>query len=155
MLTALIILAVFIVLVLAGYAGWLHWKLYRHRSVLAAQEAEYQRQKIAHEEYLINSIHMIAQNMVEEDLNISEGAIRLKFLLDGLGLPEEERARFNALDELYAKVSDFDTHQARKALPVQERLQQDLAREEHERAHRTRVLEAARMLQDYRFSVST
>lgn len=154
MLTALIVLAVLIVLALAGYAGWLHWKLYRHRRALAAQQAEYERQKTAHEDYLIDSIQIIARNMVDEDLNISEGAIRLKHLLDGLGLEDQERARFSALDELYDKVRDFDTHDARKALPVKERLQQDRAREAHERVHRTRVLETARVLIDYRFSGS-
>lgn len=152
MLTTLTIVAIAIVVALAGYAGWLHWQLYQHRQRMAEQAAEYERQKLAHEDYLIESIRIIASNLLEEDLNLSEGAIRLKFLLDGLGLPDAEREKFNALDDLYEQVKDFDTHDARKALEAKERLRQDEAREAHERDYRSRVLEVANTLRSYPFS---
>lgn len=152
MLTTFTTVAIAIVLALAGYAGWLHWKLYQHRQRMTEQTAEYERQKLAHQDYLIESIRIIAANMVDEDLNLSEGAIRLKFLLDGLGLPEEEREKFRALDELYEQVREFDTHDARKALAAKERLRQDRSREAHERDHRSRVLEVASTLRNYPFS---
>ncbi|WP_167855906.1 DUF2489 domain-containing protein [Natronospirillum operosum] len=151
MLTLLTVLALFIVLGLGAYAGWLHWRLWQHRRQIAQQEAGYQRQRQVHEDYLIDSIRIIAQNMVEEDLNISEGSIRIRFLLEGMELPAEERARFQAFDDLYEQVRELDTHQARQALTPQERLRQDQVREAHEREHRTRVLEAARLIRRYEF----
>lgn len=152
LLTLMVVVAVTIVLALAGYAGWLLWKLRQQRQILQRHEDEFERKKQEHEDYLIDSIQIIAQNMVADDLNLSEGSIRLKFLLDGLGLPDEERAAFNALDDLYEKVRDFDTHEARKQLSPRERNAQDLAREAHEAAHREPVLAVARTLVVYEFS---
>lgn len=152
LLTLMVVIAVAIVLGLAGYAGWLLWKLRQQRQVLQRREDEFQRKKQEHEDYLIDSIQIIAQNLVSDDLNLSEGSIRLKFLLDGLGLPDEERAAFNALDELYEKVRDFDTHEARKQLSPRERNAQDRAREAHEAVHREPVMAAARTLAVYEFT---
>lgn len=151
-LTILVLVAVAIVLALAVYAGWLLWKLHEQKKTLAEHDAVFAQKKIEHEDYLIDSIRIIAQNLVEEDLNVSEGAIRLKFLLDGLGLPEEERTRFLALDALHGKVKDFDTHEARKQLSPKERMRQDSEREAHEADHRDHVIEVAEVLMRYDFS---
>ena len=151
MLTILSVLAVLIILALASYAGWLLWRLHRQNQHLKAREAEFERSRQAHQDYLIDSIQIIARNMVSDDLNISEGSIRLKHLLDGLGLPDDERDQFKALDALYEKIRDFDTHEARQQLPPKERHAQDQARESHERDHRERVLTVAQTLTTYRF----
>lgn len=151
LLTTLTGLALLIILALAFYAGWLLWRLHRQKQTLQAHEAEFERRKQAHEDYLISSIQIIAQNMVSDDLNISEGSIRLKHLLDGLGLPDDERARFDAVDRLYEKVCEFDTHEARQQLPPRERRAQDEAREQHEREHRETVLTVAQSLTVYSF----
>lgn len=151
-LTILVLVAVAIVLLLSVYAGWLLWKLHEQKKTLAEHDAVFAQKKIEHEDYLVESIQIIAQNMVEEDLNISEGATRLKFLLDGLGLPEEERTRFLALDALYEKIKEYDTHEARKQLSPKERLRQDNEREAHEADHRDHVIEVAEVLRRYDFS---
>ena len=151
-LQVLIIIAVLIVLALAGYAGYLLLKLRRQRKLLADHEAQFQQKKREHEDYLIESIQVISDNVVQGDLNLSEASIRLKFLLDGLGLPDEERARFMALDELYHKIKDFDTHEDRKALSVKARKQQDDARETHEAEHRAAILVVVHELVRYEFS---
>lgn len=152
MLQGLVIIAVIVVLALAAYAGWLLWRLYRQRRFQRGQEAEYRRRKKEHEDYLIDSIHLIARSMLQDELDLSEGVIRLTYLLDTLGLPEEERAAFSALDGLHEKVKGFDTHEARRRLPSDERLRQDSEREAHELEHREAVLGAVRQLVDHDFS---
>ncbi|MEX1056333.1 MAG: DUF2489 domain-containing protein [Natronospirillum sp.] len=151
-MTVLMTVAVLFVLALAGYAAVLLLKLRRQKQRLAQQDALFQQKKIEHEDYLVQSIQVIADNVVQGDLNLSEASIRLKFLLDGLGLSDQERARFIAFDELYHKVKDFDTHQDRKALSVKERQLQDNAREAHEAEHRATLVLKARELIGYDFS---
>lgn len=151
MLQGLVIIAVIVVLALAGYAGRLLWRLHRQRRFQREQEDEYRRRKREHEDYLIDSIHRIARGMLQDDLNLSEGVIRLTYLLDTLGLSEEERAAFSALDGLYEKVKGFDTHDARQRLSHGERYRQDSEREAHELEHREAVLVAARMLAGHEF----
>jgi hypothetical protein len=87
--------------------------------------------------------------VVQDDLNVSEGALRLRALLTALGVEGEARAPYRAIDELAAEVEQFATHEARQALSLPERMQQDRAREAHERAYRERVLAAIQSLQTF------
>ncbi|MFC3853286.1 DUF2489 domain-containing protein [Salinispirillum marinum] len=148
----LMLVAAIVLLGLAGYAAWLHIKLRQHRQAQAAEQAEFERKKQEHEAFLVDSIQIIAANMVNKDLNLSEGAIRIKHLLDGLELADSERAQFAACDNLYEQVKDMATHDARKALSAVERQRQDAERESHEQAHQVELLKAARVLQSYSFT---
>ncbi|MFY0664069.1 MAG: DUF2489 domain-containing protein [Natronospirillum sp.] len=144
-------LGVVIVLALAVYAGWLHYRLYQHRQKQALHDAEFERQKQAHEAFLQDSIQIIAKNLVHEDLNPSEGAIRIKHLMDGLELDVQEREQFSVFDTLYEAVKDMATHDARKALSPTERKRQDYEREQHEQKHKVDLLASARVLETYAF----
>ncbi|WLD56957.1 DUF2489 domain-containing protein [Salinispirillum sp. LH 10-3-1] len=149
-----VILALAILLALAGYAGWLHYKLYQHRQKQAQHDAEFERKKQAHEAFLQESIQIIAANLVHEDLNPSEGAIRIKHLMDGLELEQQERDQFAVFDRLYEAVKDMATHDARKALSPVERKRQDDEREQHEQAHKVELLASARVLESYVFTTT-
>lgn len=149
MLMVWLIMPVLIVLVLAAYAGWLLWQLRQHRQRLAAQEAQAAARQAEHEAWLAESIRIIAQHMIHEDLNLSEGALRLRALLTALGVDGAQREPYLAIDELAAEVSQFATHEDRKALSAQARLHEDRAREVHERAYRERVLAAVQPLQHF------
>jgi len=149
MSVAWLVILLLIVLGLAGYAAWLLWQLRQNRQRLAQQEAQASARQAEHEAWLAESVCIIAHNMVHEDLNLSEGVLRLRALLTALGVADEARIPYQAIDELAAEVEQFATHEARQALTVQQRLQQDRAREAHERAYRERVLVAVQSLQTF------
>ena len=140
-------LPLIIVLALASYAGWLLWQLRQHRQRLAVQEAQAAARQAEHKDWLAESVRMIAHNMVHEDLNVSEGALRLRALLTALGVEGEARTPYLAIDELAEAVAQFATHADRQTLSAQARRNEDRAREAHERAYRERVLAAAESLQ--------
>lgn len=140
-----------VILLLAAYAGWLHLRLYRLRQKQAEQRAESEQKRQAYEASLQESIQIIAANLVHEDLNPSEGAIRIKHLMDGLELDTNERDQFAVFDRLFDAVKDMATHDARKALSPSERRRQDSEREAHEQQHKVELLAAARQLETYTF----
>jgi len=132
-----IIVAVLIVLVLASYAGFLWFQVIRNnkktRIELELAQKEQAQAELKHQNYLQTSLHVIAQSALNDELNISEGCIRVKVLLDNLdfealdieGLDKND---FSLIDEVYVQLQDFDTHQARKELSDKERKDQDRKR---------------------------
>ncbi|MCC2616913.1 DUF2489 domain-containing protein [Aestuariibacter halophilus] len=120
-------IALCIVLPLAFYAGKL---LHQLRAQTVRQNAV----RTARLANLTESIQTIALAMQQQQCNLSEGAIRLVNLLEALPLatPPNCQSDYPALYALYLEVRDLPTHDARKALPRNERQAQDRVREEHE-----------------------
>lgn len=145
------VFALSVIGILAVIAVWMWWKVFKLEKYKKEQEAILRKQQREKRDYIIESVQIIARNVVSEDLNISEAAIRLKVLLDNLMLPEDERLQFQAVDILYEKVKGFDTHQTRKELPKQERMRQDKYRMLHEAEHREQILAVAELIVEYDF----
>lgn len=129
MLFALTTIAILIVLALAAYAYHLTRKVKQQEQ----QTAELQRKREAAEkdkkEYLVESLQVISASALKQELSPSEAVIRCKVLLDGMELTEDQWQPYVVLQQVFAQVCEFDTHQARKALPKEERRRQDRARE--------------------------
>ncbi|UXN34572.1 DUF2489 domain-containing protein [Avibacterium paragallinarum] len=122
----LLALGLLIIVGLAAYATKLLWlvrqqKKALHNAQLAARVERVKRLK--------ESIEIIARAMQNGDCNLSEGVIRLKMLLDPLGI---KIASYPAMGELYDVVKEMPTHQARTALKKNERMRLDLTRESAE-----------------------
>lgn len=118
----LIILALLIVLAMAGYAFSLMLTLHRQkRQLAAAQTSRYLA--------IIESIEVIARAMLAEQCDLSEGVLRLKPLLDVLG---KKLSRFSAMWALYKVVESMPILDARKQLKRNERMKLDLTRETKE-----------------------
>jgi len=90
--------------------------------------------------YLVESLQMIANNVLANDLNLSEASIRCKVLLDALMLPAEAREAFEVLDEVYQHLRVFATHEERKKLTAAERKAQDNNRIDIEGRYRQQLL---------------
>ncbi|MFZ7259525.1 DUF2489 domain-containing protein [Avibacterium avium] len=118
----LIALGLLIIVGMAAYAV----KLLR---ALKNQKQALENARLARVKRLKESIEIIARAMQNGDCNLSEGAIRLKMLLDPLGL---KITTYPALAELYDVVKEMPTHQARKELKKNERMRLDLTRESAE-----------------------
>ncbi|WP_119395592.1 DUF2489 domain-containing protein [Salinibius halmophilus] len=145
----LIILAVAIVLGLAGYAGYLLWQVKQQRIKLEASRAQRLKTEQSKHDYVAESCRVIARHIVEGELNISEGAIRLKVLLDNINLSDIDKQRFVAFERLYEQVKDLDTHDARAQLTVNERKAQDRVRHKAEYQHQESVTNAAKALLEF------
>lgn len=135
----LLALALGIILPLAAYA----WKL---RRALHAQRVALDQVGAKGREDARHSSRVLARAMLEDDLNVTEGAIRIKVMLDYL-LPCAERpGRFPAIYALFDAAEGFARGPARKALPLTERWRQDQARQKLEAEYREQVLAEARLL---------
>ncbi|KZY65006.1 hypothetical protein A3735_24670, partial [Oleiphilus sp. HI0061] len=62
----------------------------------------------------LNSIKVIAQCMLDEQVELSEGCIRIKVLLDHLAPNLHEDERFSVFIKMYDALEHMPTHEARK-----------------------------------------
>lgn len=125
----------FVILVLGFYAGKLLFQL----------KAQKERQNKARQTRIDNiteSIRTISLAMEQQQCNLSEGVIRICNLLDAMPItPQPDYvAEYPSIHELYGKIQQFDTHEARNLLPKIERRKQDTEREQLESEFETLVL---------------
>ncbi len=95
---------------------------------------------------LLDAINIITRTMVEQDLNPTEGCIRLKVLLEKLDPELLESKEFRVIDQMYLRSREFATHKARRSLPITERLIQDQQRETLEEELKQEIQKATKAL---------
>lgn len=120
--TILFIAAVCIIVGMVGYAVYLLLALQKQKKAL--QQARRNRINRIKE-----SIEIIAKAMLNGDCNFSEGVLRLKMLLEPVGMSIKN---YVTMLQLYEVVEDMPTHEARKSLKKNERMRLDLRRESAE-----------------------
>jgi Tfp pilus assembly protein PilO len=129
MLIALMIIAILVILVLAGYAVYLTGQVSKQKKLTAELKQKREAAEQQKRDYIHESLRVISTAALNAELTSSEAVIRCKMLLDGLVLTEDEWLPYRVLREVFDKVCEFDTHQARQALSKEERRKQDAARE--------------------------
>ncbi|MDH3000588.1 hypothetical protein A1D23_01765 [Chelonobacter oris] len=138
--TFLILAAIAVIVGLASYAAWLLLALRRQKQKITAA-----RQK--RQDFTYDSVQIIAKAMLNGDCNLSEGVIRLNALLPGL--TPRAMDNYPAMQQLYHVVMDMPTHEARRALPKNQRMRLDLTRESREVELDAKIkLELRRLLSD-------
>lgn len=115
----LLILAILVILSMAGYAFYL-WRQVQKQNALIKKK---QSDRLLR---LIESVELIARAMKQEQCDLSEGVIRLHYLLGVLGQPK--LADFPSMQALFAVVQDMPILDERKNLAKNERMKQDFAR---------------------------
>ena len=149
MLWAATVAAGAIIFALAAYAGWLWWRVATQRRDRdrhnAAVLADTQAERSA-------SIAILADSLLTGELNLSEGAIRLKVLLDHWYAPGSGQADYPAIYRLYLSTCTMPRGAERDARPKREIRRLDREREAFELAARDAVLAEAQALQQ-RFGV--
>lgn len=139
----LIVLAILILISLAGYALHLMLKLrvqkrQEKQLIEEAQKARYLR--------ILESIDVITKAMLSTQCNLSEGVLRLKPLLDVLG---KKLSRYTAMWTLYEVVENMPILDERKNLKRNERMKLDLEREAKEAELESDIkIECYQLLQD-------
>jgi hypothetical protein len=120
--TFLLIAAVIIIAGMVGYAVYLLLALQKQKkALLQARRNRIHRIK--------ESLEIIAKAMLNGDCNLSEGVLRLKILLEPVGMSLKN---YSAMWRLYETVEDMPTHEARRELKKNERMRLDLQRESTE-----------------------
>ena len=107
---------------MVGYAAYLLLVLQKQKKAL--QQARRNRINRIKE-----SIEIIAKAMLNGDCNFSEGVLRLKMLLEPVGMSIKN---YVTMLQLYEVVEDMPTHEARNSLKKNERMRLDLRRESAE-----------------------
>ncbi|WGE85983.1 DUF2489 domain-containing protein [Actinobacillus equuli] len=125
----LLILAILVVLSMAGYAIYLMLRLRKQNAEQKALLAQAKQAQKARFERIIDSIDVIARAMLSEQCDFSEGVLRLKPLLDVLG---KQLSQYPAMWALYQVVENMPILDERKALKRNERMKQDLLRQSKE-----------------------
>ncbi|WP_231702543.1 DUF2489 domain-containing protein [Rheinheimera lutimaris] len=142
----LLVVAVIVVAALAFYAGSLLWQLQQQTKLQ-------QQQKADKEQYLRDSIVLICKAMLEQQCELSEGALRLWVLLDHL-VPEHKPdpvQSYPGLHQMYQVVKDMPTHKARKQQDKTLTQQQDNVRLQAEQDLKDFILaDAAALLARFR-----
>lgn len=144
MYIALIVLAVAIILGMSFYAGKL---------LSQVNEQNQKKDKLRQERVtkIMQSVHVIALAIEQQQCDLSEGVIRLTNLLDALPLsPQPKFAElYPAIYGLYHKISHFPTHESRASLTKKERRQQDKERMSIEADFETLIIDEVIKLRAY------
>ena len=137
--TVLLLVAVCIIVGMIGDATYLLLAMQKQKKAL--QQARRNRINRIKE-----SIEIIAKAMLNGDCNLSEGVLRLKMLLEPVGMSIKNHV---TMLQLYEVVETMPTHEARKALKKNERMRLDLQRESAEAALEKNIkLELHQLLAD-------
>ena len=126
----LLLAAAVIVAALAFYAGKLLWQLQQQTKKRQQDELQYQQKLADKRRYLTDSIILICRAMLEQQCELSEGALRVWVLLDHLQ-PDRQPdpvLSYPGLHQMYQVVKDMPTHEARKQQTKQQLFQQDKIR---------------------------
>ena len=151
----LAIIASLIVLSLALYALYLHFQV-KIRQKIAQQNDEEER-LIAQENLtkrnnnIIKDIRFIAQALVTEQCELTEGVLRIHHLADAIDSDLMLQQEFTAIHQHFIACKGMAIKDAYKALTKKQRFQQDQQRFRLEQACNDDVMNEAKLLIQYAF----
>ena len=135
----LVIGGLLLIFILAGYAAWLWYRVWRNRQ----QQAKLQQERNTR---LAGDLRILAQGLLEGQLPPIEGAIRIKVLLDNYSGPRPSDLDPSVFETLYDATAHIPTHQAWKDLPLAQRQQHERQMEGLEQQYHDALHRAARSL---------
>ncbi|WP_185230746.1 DUF2489 domain-containing protein [Teredinibacter franksiae] len=144
MLSYLISTAVFVILLLAGIAGYLHWKLYLRNVQRDKQRAVQKKELRVDREKNLNSIEVLLRATLEDQVTLTEACIRTCVLMESLQLPDDEKQRYASFYKLAQATSHIPILAEWKALPTKKKLNFDRERLEQERQYRDFIVSSAK-----------
>jgi len=152
MLMFSIIFSVVIVLLLTGIAIYYLRRVNKMKMLRAQQAKELDSLKGDHNNYLNRSVQVLAQGLVDEQLSLTEGAIRISVLLDNLKIDDVLRSDYSAIFQLAEATSHIPILEAWSRLSKKEKKQFEKTRSSLEDQYKEFVVDAARRLKGKSFS---
>lgn len=139
----LLLVAVVVIAGLAGYAYRLRQEVKRRDAFRVAEDQQAQLNSL-------ENLDWVTAALVQEQVDVTEGAWRCKVLLEIIDPSLTERPDFQAFSEHYERTKHLKTHSARQQLSPRERMQEDRERLEAEQQMRSDVLAAAQAVITWR-----
>jgi len=143
---AIIWIGILLGLVMIAGLCWFILTKSRELKVFQAQRAQQEVQQAEKRSYLIESIKVIATTMLEDQVELSEGCIRIKVLIDHLDASLHEQESFKIFEQMYRDTEHMPTHQARKNTDKNFIHKLDQQRFALEKQHRDSIRKAAEKL---------
>ncbi len=147
--------AVLIILALAGYA----WHLTRRVNEVQQQQQQEQAQaelKLRQRQLeLLQDIRFIARAVLEEQCDITEGVLRIQYLMSALDPDAWQLDELVTLRQHHAATAGMPILDAYKALPKKDQFRLDQERWALEERHKEAVQRELRWLISYRFPAVT
>ncbi|WP_175253311.1 DUF2489 domain-containing protein [Pseudomonas sp. BMW13] len=137
----LLLAGLLLIAALAAYA----WHLWRR--VWARQQAQEEARQ-ERQERLGGDLNILASSLLDEQLPLIEGAIRIKVLLDNYDSDLSNDSRCQVFHLLFEATTDVPTHAAWKALDKEQRRRFEKRFNELELQHKAAARTAARWLLD-------
>lgn len=135
-------------LVIIGVLGYVAWQM--QQKVKQLEEKQHQREveQIELKDKTRQSIRLLAHGMVNDQLTLTEGCIRISALLDSLYIESTDKKPYEAIYQLAEKTHHIPKLDAWKALSKQEQMDYDIERVNLEQKYSLAVKEAATALAD-------
>ncbi|ATH81379.1 DUF2489 domain-containing protein [Ectopseudomonas hydrolytica] len=137
----LVLVGLLLIAALAAYAWHLWRRVWAQQESQAAAEQE-RRQRLG------GDLNILASSLLDEQLPLIEGAIRIKVLLDNYDSALSNDARCQVFHQLFEATADVPTHAAWKALDKPARRRFEKRFTELELQHKAAARTAARWLLD-------
>lgn len=146
MLLTLALVGAIILIVLSFIA----WRLQRRVNKMEREKVEHQQEieelKDNHQEYLNSSIQILAQGIIDEQLSLTEGAIRISVLMDNLNIADTHREDYSAFFQLAEATAHIPILDAWKRLPKKEKARFEQERANTEEKYKDFVVDAAKRI---------
>jgi len=139
--TLLLIAGLLLIVALAGYALHLWRKVWRREQQLAEMQAQQHASLAA-------DLRVLAGSLLDEQVPLIEGAIRIKVLLDNYDSTLGQDPRCQVFQVLFAETAQVPTHDAWKALDRSERRHHEARFSALELQHKAEARRSARWLLD-------
>jgi len=143
-----IALAILIIVGLSGYAIYLYFKLRTQTIEKEKKEQELSEELAGRREHYRDSVRVICSAIVEEQVSLTEGAIRISMLVSQLELTEQEKGDFQVFFQLTEATSHIPILEEWKNLSKKEKLSYDQEREKLEESFKAFVEDSARRILD-------
>lgn len=152
----LLVIACVIILTLAGYAIYLKQQVKKQQQ--EAQEKDEAERKLAQQNLdkrnqdIISDIRFIAQSVLTDQCEITEGVLRIHHLADALDSDIMQQVQFSTLHSHFNACKSMAIKDAYKALAKKQRFQQDQQRFRLEQDNKTAILKEAQLIIEYSFA---
>jgi len=142
-----IVIALVVIGLLLAYI-WRQSKALSEQRLRDKKTAEFQAKR---RDEMVESIRMIAMAIEANQVEYSEGCLRLKGLLEHVAPELLEKPPFQVFQEVHDKISHMPTHRARKMTDSQTLEKMDQERLAVEQEHADDIRQAATTIRHYRF----
>lgn len=145
-------LVILVLIFAAATIAWLSVKAFRLVSQMRQMEKDRDSKKIEERATILFSIRDIANNVLDNGLNITEGSIRIRVLLDHLDPKQKYRDHFIAFYELYEATEHMPRHKDRDRYTCDDLKVYDDEREKIEDEYRGKIYAACHKILEYEFT---